>query len=65
VDVFVAYVNVEFTWDFDEDPDPFVDGVGGEIVLGGAHWIVAPCVFKHQAIPVLQRLDPLREPGKG
>jgi hypothetical protein len=37
VDVFVTHVNMKFTWNLDEDPDPLVDGVGGKIILCGAH----------------------------
>jgi hypothetical protein len=29
VNVFVAHVNVKFTRNLDEEPDPLVDGVGG------------------------------------
>ena len=65
VDVFVAYVNMEFTWDFEEEPDPLINSVGGQIIFCGAHRVFAPCVFKHQAVPVLERLDPLGKPGEG
>jgi hypothetical protein len=65
MNVFIAHVNVKFTWDFDEEPDPLVDGVGGKIIFCSAHCVVAPCVLEHQAVPLLERLDPLGEPGEG
>jgi hypothetical protein len=65
MDVFVTHVNVKFTRNLDEESDPLVDGVGRKIVLCGAHWVIAPCVLEHQLVPVLERLDPLGEPGKG
>jgi hypothetical protein len=53
MDVFVTHVNVKFTRNLDEEPDPLVDGVGGEIIFRGAHRVVAPRVVEHQAVPML------------
>jgi hypothetical protein len=54
---------MKITRNLDEESDPLVDGVGREVVLGGAHRIVAPRVLEHQAVPMLKWLDPLGEPG--
>jgi hypothetical protein len=62
VDVNIAHVNMKITWNLDQYPDPFVQGVDGEVVLRGAHEVIAPRVVQHQAAPVLKRLDPLGEP---
>ena len=53
---------MKITLNLDEESDPFVDGVSREVVLGGAHRIVAPRVLEHQAVPMLKWL-PLGEPG--
>jgi hypothetical protein len=65
VDINVAHVNMKITRNFNQRPDPLVQGVGGEVVLGGAHEVVAPRVVEHQAIPMLKWLDPLGEPRHG
>jgi hypothetical protein len=62
VDVDVAHVNVKITRNLDQHPDRFVQGVGGEVVLRGAHEVIAPRVVEHHAVPVLKQLDPLGEP---
>jgi hypothetical protein len=63
VDVNVAHVNPEFTRHFEQHSDPPIQGVGGEVVLGGTHRVVAPRVLEQQAVPMLKGLDPLSEPG--
>ena len=64
VNIDVARVRMNVTRNFDQNSDPLVQGVGGEVVLGGAHEVITPRVVKHQAIPMLKWLDPLGEPGE-
>jgi hypothetical protein len=47
----ITDVSVNITRNLDHNPDPLVQGVGGEVVLGGTHGVVAAVVFIHQAIP--------------
>ena len=53
MDIHITHVDPEIMWDFDQHPEPPVQGVGGEVVLGGAHGIVAPRVLEQQAVPML------------
>jgi hypothetical protein len=58
----IAHVRANVTWNLYHYLDPLVQGVGGEVVFGSAHGVVAANVFIHQAFPMLKRLDPLGEP---
>jgi hypothetical protein len=58
----MTHVRVKITHNFDHNPEPLVQDVGGEVVLGGAHGIIAAVVLIHQAITMLERLDPFGEP---
>jgi hypothetical protein len=46
-------MDLEITWNFDQHPEPPVQGVGGEVVFRGAHDIIAPRVLEQQAVPML------------
>jgi hypothetical protein len=48
VNVNITHVRVNVTRNFDHHPDPLVQGVGGEVIFGGAHGVVTPRVLVHQ-----------------
>jgi hypothetical protein len=58
----MTHVRVNITQNFDHNPEPLVQGVEGEVVLGGARGIITAVVLIHQAITMLERLDPFGEP---
>jgi hypothetical protein len=47
VDFNIAHVDPKITRILDQHPDPLVQGFGREIILGGAHEVVAPRVMAH------------------
>jgi hypothetical protein len=57
----MTHVRVNVTRNFDHNPEPLVQGIGGKVVLGGAHGVVAADVLIHQTTTMLERLDPLGE----